>query len=104
MSTNSPLIRVAGFDVEVVRKDVKNLHLAVYPPLGRVRVAAPPTLDDDAVRLAVVSRLPWIRRQRRRLQDQERETPRELVDGETYYVWGRKYRLRLVEDGARHGS
>ncbi|MGY1692307.1 M48 family metallopeptidase [Geodermatophilus sp. SYSU D01105] len=103
MSTSSPVIRVAGLDVDVVRKDVKNLHLAVYPPFGRVRVAAPPGLDDDAVRLAVVTRLPWIRKQRQRLLQQERETPRQYVDGETHYVWGRKYRLRVVDDGARQG-
>src|SRR4051794_34238144 len=103
MSTSSPVIHGAGFDVDVVRKDVKNLHLAVYPPFGRVRVAAPPTLDDDAVRLAVVSRLPWIRRQQQRLQGQDRETPRQMPDGETHYVWGRKYRLKVIEDSRSRG-
>lgn len=101
MSTSSPVIHVAGFDVDVVRKNIKNLHLGVYPPFGRVRVAAPPALDDDAVRLAVVSRLPWIRKQRKQLQNQARQTRRELVDGESHYAWGRKYRLRIIEDGAR---
>jgi predicted metal-dependent hydrolase len=100
MSTSSPVIRVAGFDVDVVRKDIKNLHLGVYPPFGRVRVAVPPALDDDAVRLAVISRLPWIQKQRKQLQSQARQGKREMVDGETHYAWGRKYRLRVIEDGA----
>jgi hypothetical protein len=101
MSTSTAVLYVAGFDVEVVRKDIKNLHLGVYPPFGRVRVAAPPALDDEAVRLAVISRLPWIRKQRTKLQRQVRQTHRNMVDGETHYAWGRKYRLRIVEDGAR---
>jgi predicted metal-dependent hydrolase len=101
MSTNSPVIRVADLDVDVVRKDIKNLHLGVYPPFGRVRVAAPSALDDEAVRLAVVARLPWIRKRRKQMQTQERQTRREMVDGETHYSWGRKYRLHVVEDGAR---
>ena len=101
MSTSSPVIHVADFDVDIVRKDIKNLHLGVYPPFGRVRIAAPPQLDDEAVRLAVVARLPWINRQRKKLQDQPRQTLRQLVEGESHYVWGRPYRLRLIEDGAR---
>jgi predicted metal-dependent hydrolase len=101
MTTRSPVVRVDDFDVDVVRKDIKNLHLAVYPPLGRVRVSAPATLDDEAVRLAVIARLAWVRRQRRQIQSQERETPREMTDGETHYLWGRAYRLRIIEDGAQ---
>lgn len=101
MSTKSPLIHVSDFDVDVVRKDVKNLHVGVYPPFGRVRVAAPVALDDEAVRLAVVSRLPWIRKSRKQIRDQERQSKREMVDGEAHYVWGRKHRLRVIEDGAR---
>jgi predicted metal-dependent hydrolase len=73
----------------------------VYPPFGRVRVAAPPALDDDAVRLAVVARLPWIRKQRQQMLSQPRQSTREMVDGESHYAWGRLYRLRIVEDGAR---
>jgi predicted metal-dependent hydrolase len=100
MSTNSPVIQVLDFEVDVVRKDIKNLHIGVYPPFGRVRVATPPQLDDEAVRLAVVARLPWIKKRRQAMQDQPRQTPREMVDGETHYVWGRPYRLRVVESGS----
>ena len=101
MSTRSPVIQVAGLDVDVVRKEIKNLHIGVYPPFGRVRVAAPTALDDEAVRLAVVSRLDWLRRKRRQISSQARQSRREMVDGETHYFWGRPYRLRVIEDGAR---
>ena len=86
--------------MEVVRKDIKNLHLGVYPPNGRVRVAAPLRLDDDAVRLAVISRLGWIRRRQAEFERQERQSQRELVTGESHYFEGRRYRLDV---GERHG-
>ena len=98
MSTETAFIQVSGIDVEVVRKDIKNLHLAVYPPHGRVRVATPIQLDDEAVRLAVVSKLGWIRRQQDRLRRQVRQSEREMVDGESHYSWGRRYRLKVLED------
>lgn len=84
-------------EVEVVRKRIKNLHLGVYPPNGRVRVAAPVHLDDDAVRLAVVTRLGWIRRQQKGFQSQERQSEREMVGGESHYFQGRRYRLDVIE-------
>jgi predicted metal-dependent hydrolase len=90
-------IEVVNQKVEVVFKDIKNLHLAVYPPTGRVRVAAPLRLDLGAVRLAVISRLGWIRRQQARLQVQERQSAREFVTGETHYFLGRRYQLRVIE-------
>lgn len=83
--------------VEIVRKDIKNLHLGVYPPSGRVRVATPFRLDDEAVRLAVVSRLGWIRRQQRNFAEQERQSQREMVSGESHYFQGRRYRLVVIE-------
>src|SRR3989440_13047821 len=98
MSTEKHQIIVSGLVVDVVRKDIKNLHLAVYPPFGRVRVAVPPLLDDEAVRLAVIARLPWVKRQRQKMQEQMRQTEREMLDGETHYVWGRPYRLHVIED------
>jgi len=83
--------------VEVVRKDIKNLHLGVYPPNGRVRVAVPLHLNDEAVRLAIISRLGWIRRQKKGFKEQDRQSQREMVTGESHYVWGRRYRLRVIE-------
>ena len=83
--------------VDVVRKDIKNVHLAVYPPGGRVRIAAPRRLSDDAIRLAVVTRLGWIRRQQLVYAGQERQSEREMVSGESHFVQGRRYRLRVIE-------
>jgi predicted metal-dependent hydrolase len=90
-------IRIAGIDVEVQRKDIKNLHVGVYPPAGRVRVAAPLRLNDEAVRLAVVSRIGWIRRQQASFQQQIRQSQREFVSGESHYFRGRRYRLEVLE-------
>jgi predicted metal-dependent hydrolase len=101
MSTASAYLTVAGINVDVVYKDIKNLHIGVYPPVGRVRVAAPKRLSEDQVRLALVKRLPWIKSQRDRLQRAERQSQREMVAGESHYVWGGRYRLKLVERGGR---
>ena len=91
---------IGGVRVEVFRKDIKNLHVGVYPPQGRVRVAVPLRLTDDAVRLALVSRLGWIRRQRRAFLEQDRQSPRDMVSGETHYFVGRRYRLKVCEHDA----
>jgi len=90
-------LEVRGIPVEIVRKDIKNLHLAVYPPSGRVRVAVPLRTSDETVRLAVVSRLSWIRRQQEALDQQERQSQREMITGESHYVDGKRYRLDVVE-------
>lgn len=90
-------ITVSGIRVQIVRKDIKNLHLGVYPPNGRVRVAAPLVLSDEAVRLAVVGKLGWIKRQQAKFADQPRQSAREMVNGESHYVLGRRYRLRVHE-------
>ncbi len=90
-------ISVSGIPVEVVRKDIKNLHLGVYPPMGRVRVAAPLVVNDEAVRLAVIDKLGWIKRQRANFAKQPRQSEREMVNGESHYFLGRRYRLRVHE-------
>ena len=87
---------VHGLVVDVVRKNIKNLHLAVYPPNGRVRVAVPLRVNDEAVRLAVISRLAWIKRQRARFAQQERQSAREYVSGESHYYQGLRYRLNVI--------
>ncbi len=97
MNTERHFIEVSGIRVEVVRKAIKNLHLGVYPPEGRVRVATPLRLDDEAVRLAVISKLGWIRRQQARFVAQRRLSPREMVSGESHWLWGNRYRLRVIE-------
>src|SRR6202158_5489259 len=97
MDTESHDLTVNGLPVTIVRKAIKNLHLGVYPPNGRVRVAAPLAVSDHAVRLAVVGKLGWIKRQRAKFADQPRQSQRELVSGETHYFLGRRYRLRVIE-------
>lgn len=93
-------ITVSGIPVEVVRKDIKNLHLGVYPPVGRVRVAAPLVVSDEAVRLAVIDKLSWIKRQRAQFAKQPRQSEREMVNGESHYFMGQRYRLRMQEVNA----
>lgn len=96
MSTESHQIRVSGLVVEVVRKKIKNLHLGVYPPGGRVRVAAPLHVSDEAVRLAVITRLAWIKRQKAKFGGQERQSEREFASGESHYFQGYRCRLNVV--------
>lgn len=103
MSTEARQITVGGLRVDVVRKPIKNLHLGVYPPHGRIRVAAPLTVSDDAVRLAVVTRMGWIKRQRAKFDAQPRQSERAYVSGESHYFLGQRYRLNLIE-GARAGK
>ena len=88
---------VGGIAVEVVRKKIKNLHLGVYPPNGRVRVAVPTVVSDEAVRLAIIEKLGWIKRQRARFENQPRQSRREMVNGESHYFLGRRCRLRVHE-------
>jgi len=101
MSTEGTEIRVSGLRVQILRKDIKNLHLGVYPPNGRVRVAAPLRVSDDAVRLAVIGKLGWIKRQQAKFAAQPRQSEREMVSGESHYYLGRRYRLRVIE---HHGG
>lgn len=97
MTTERCHIEVSGVPVEVRRKAIKNLHIGVYPPNGAVRVSAPVHLDDESVRLAIVSRLSWIHRQQRNFICQTRESGREMVTGESHYFKGTRYRLDVVE-------
>src|SRR5207249_6700943 len=97
MNTEKCKITVNGVPVEIVRKGIKNLHLGVYPPHGRVRVAVPLRVSDDAVRLAVVGKLGWIKRQREIFDAQPRQSEREMVSGESHYLLGQRYRLNVIE-------
>ena len=97
MITEAHSMTVSGLRVSVVRKAIKNLHLGVYPPDGRIRVAAPLAVSDAAVRIAVIGKLPWIKRQRMSFELQVRQSRREMVSGESHYYRGRRYRLQVVE-------
>ena len=89
-----------GIPVEVVRKDIKNLYLGVYPPDGRVRVSVPLRINDEEVRLAVTSRLGWISKRQKVFAQQERQSKREMITGESHYYQGRRYRLDVIEHDA----
>jgi len=93
------IVLLGGIRIDVLRKDIKNVHLSVHPPAGRVRIAAPRHLSNDAIRAFAIGKLAWIRRQQAKLQEQERETPREFVGRESHFVWGRRLLLRVVEAG-----
>ena len=93
-------IDVRGISVEVTRKDIKNFYIGVHPPDGRVRVSAPLHFNTDAIQMAVISRLGWIRRQQAAFERQERQSQREFVTGESHYFRGRRYRLDVVEQDA----
>jgi predicted metal-dependent hydrolase len=101
MSTTSAYMTVRGIAIDIIYKDIKNLHIGVYPPFGRVRVAAPTRLDDGDIRLAVIQRLSWIKKQRERLRSAERQSAREMVTGESHYAWGARLRLRVIERPGR---
>ncbi len=95
MSTNAYL-RLGSIEVLVVRKPIKNLHLSILPPSGRVRVTSPEKMKDDAIRTLLASRLPWIKKQQSKFTAQERQTKRKYVSGESHYFFGKRYRLEVV--------
>ena len=91
-------LRLGEIAVDVVLKDIKNVHLGVYPPTGRVRISAPKRMSLNTIRVFAISKLGWIKQQQRKLRSQERETPREYLDRESHYVWGTRYLLKVVQD------
>jgi predicted metal-dependent hydrolase len=83
--------------VDVVLKDVRNVHLSVHPPTGRVRISAPKRMSIDTIRVFAISRLGWIKQQQTKLREQKREPPREYVERESHYLWGKRYLLAVSE-------
>ncbi len=90
-------IELGDITVDVVLKDIKNIHLSVYPPAGRVKISAPSRMDIDTIRVFAISKLGWIKQQQKKFQEQERETPREYLERESHYVWGKRYLLKIIE-------
>lgn len=90
-------VQLGNIAVDVVLKDIKNVHLSVYPPNGRVRIAAPARMGLDTIRVFAISKLGWIKQQQKKIRDQERETPREYLNRESHYLWGRRYLLTMRE-------
>ena len=90
-------IIVNHIKINVIRKNIQNMHLAVYPPAGRVRIAAPMHINKEAIRVFAVSKLSWITRNQRKFEQQERMTPREYMQRESHYFIGRRYLLNIIE-------
>lgn len=93
MNTRTSFLQIGNIQVLVVRKPIKNLHLSILPPDGKVRVSSPLRLKEDAIRTLIATRIPWIRKHQATMRAQERESPREYVAGESHYLFGRRYRL-----------
>ena len=90
-------IHLGEMAMDVVQKSIKNIHLSVYPPDGKVRIAAPLHMDWDTIRVFAISKLSWIKQQQDKLRGQLRQAPREFLDRESHYVWGKRYLLKVVE-------
>jgi hypothetical protein len=90
-------IELGDITANVVLKDIKNIHLSVYPPSGNVRISAPSHMNIDTIRVFALTKMTWIKRQRQKILDQERETPREYLERESHYVWGKRYLLNILE-------
>ena len=93
-------IKLGDVSIDVVRKDIKNIHLSVYPPAGRVRLSVPKRMTLDNIRVFAITKLAWIKKQQQKLQEQVRETPREYLDRESHYLWGKRYLLKIIEKEA----
>ena len=90
-------LEIGDVAVDVLRKDIKNVHLSVHPPTGRVRISAPARMSLDTIRLFAITKLGWIKRHQRTIREQDRESPRDYIERESHYVWGRRYLLTVVE-------
>jgi predicted metal-dependent hydrolase len=90
-------VTLGDIPVDVLLKDIKNVHLSVYPPTGRVRISAPLRMSIDTIRVFAISKLDWIKQQQKKLRGQQRESQREYLDRESHYVWGKRYLLDIVE-------
>ena len=93
-------LKLGNIDIEVEQKNIKNIHLSVYPPNGRVRIAAPVKMDLDTIRVFAISKLQWIKKQQEVLRQQERESEREFLERESHYFFGKRYLLKIIEADA----
>ena len=94
-------IQLGDIAIAVRRKDVKHVHLSVHPPRGRVTLVAPRGTRPEVARAYAASKLGWIRDQQAKLRGQARETPRQFVERESHYLWGRRYLLSVREEEAK---
>jgi hypothetical protein len=94
-------IVINDIEIEVIKKNIKNVHLSVHPPAGRVRLAAPENMDEEAIRLFAISKLSWIKKQRKEFDTQERQSVREFLSGESHYFMGTRYLLNVIESSEK---
>jgi predicted metal-dependent hydrolase len=90
-------IQLGEISILLTRKAIKNVHLSVHPPTGRVTLSAPKTTRSDVARAYAISKLGWIRKQQNKLSHQRRETPRKFLERESHYLWGRRHLLTVVQ-------
>ncbi len=86
---------VSGVEIEVIKKNIKNMHLSVLPPVGKVRISTPLNISDDAIKLFAIAKIGWIRKQIVKYENQPRQSEREYVSGESHYLWGQRYRMEI---------
>ncbi|MCH8331963.1 MAG: M48 family metallopeptidase [Bacteroidetes bacterium] len=91
------VLQLGNIEVDVVQKDIKNIHLSVYPPTGRVTISAPNRFDIEDIRVYAISRLAWIKKQQSKIKRQEREAPREYINRESHYFLGKRYLMKVIE-------
>lgn len=101
LSSSTDLV-IGSLALTVNRKAIKNLHISVMPPEGMVRVSAPENMTETAIRMAVIKRIPWIKKQKLCFEKQPRQSNREMVNGESHYLWGQRYRLEVIEQFGKH--
>ncbi|MPW45577.1 MULTISPECIES: M48 family metallopeptidase [Acinetobacter] len=98
----SETLKIGSIDIEIHRKDVKNLNITVHPPLGDVRVSVPLSMSETSMRMAIIGRLTWIKKQQADFKEQRRQSKREMISGESHYLWGKHYRLNVIERNGKH--
>ena len=95
--TNTTVLQINDVDIDVIKKDIKNIHLAVYPPNAKVRISAPYSYDDETIKLFAVSKWGWIKDNIEIIKNQTRIPPKDYVSGESHYIFGKRYLLKVVD-------
>ncbi len=100
MNTKSKTIKIGDIEIKTLHKDIKNIHLGVYPPNGRVRIATPLKTTDESIRLFAISKISWIKKQKKKFVNQKRQTQRDYITGESHYFMGKRYLLNVIEQSS----
>lgn len=86
-------IIINDIEVEIHKKNIKNINLMILPPNGKVRISAPIRTKDEAIKKIVISKLDWIQKQIAKFEAQPEEKKIEYISGEDHYVWGKQYQM-----------